>query len=84
MNEAQQNVWNMTCQFIQEIHERTHFEELAEAAEEVLEKIKDSPNKVKIVKDFLNSIINRVYFKWNYEEVTAASICLRDLEKVNL
>lgn len=87
MNENQLKVWNSICHFLQELNDKSQFKELAETAGDILTKIENSNDldkNVRMVKDFLNDISDRVYFGGYYEEVTASNICLRDLEKVNL
>lgn len=85
MTDKQLKVWNLVYHFLYELIEKSEFERLVIAAKNTLKEIENNPeNKVEIVKKFLNNIINRVYYFGYYEETTAAKICLKELEEVNL
>lgn len=85
MTDKQLKVWNSVYHFLYELIEKSEFERLVIAAKNTLKEIENNPeNKVEIVKKFLNNIINRVYYFGYYEETTAAKICLKELEEVNL
>jgi hypothetical protein len=85
MTDKQLKVWNSVVYFLHELVERSQFDRLVEAAKNTLKEIENNPaNKVEIVKNFLNSIINRNYYFGHYEETTAAKICLKEMEEVNL